>query len=62
MARKPTNENKTKVHMYVDTKVVEYFKAYAEAHEIAYQPLMNKVLREYYESLPPEQQLLNPMK
>lgn len=62
MARAKTNENKTRVNLYVDTNVLEYFKHIAETNEQAYQPLMNKVLRDYWESLPPEAKFINQAK
>lgn len=55
MARQPTNDNKERVCLYIDKDVVAYFKHIAERDERAYQPLMNKVLREYYDALPDKQ-------
>lgn len=59
MGRAKTNEDKERVCLYVDKRVVEYFRHIAETNEQAYQPLMNKVLRDYYEALPDAAKLIN---
>jgi len=50
---------KVRVNLHLEEGVVAHFKHVAELEERPYQPLINKVLREYIESLPPEQRYHN---
>jgi uncharacterized protein (DUF4415 family) len=59
MSRERKNDDKTRVSLYVDTKVVDCLKHIAGQSEAPYQPLMNKILRDWYEALPPEQKYHN---
>lgn len=58
MARAKTNENRERVCLYVDKEVVAYFKHLAGVNEGPYQPLMNKILREWYDALPDDKKLI----
>lgn len=52
-------DDKERITIWLDKKVIAHFKHIAEQEERPYQPLMNKVLRDYLESLPIEQQYHN---
>jgi uncharacterized protein (DUF4415 family) len=58
MGRAKTNHDKERVCLYVDKEVVALFKHVAEIEERPYQPLMNKVLRDYYDALPDDKKLI----
>lgn len=58
MGRKAVNENRERVCLYVDKEVVAYFKHIADIREGPYQPLMNKVLKDWYDDLPGEAKLI----
>lgn len=58
MARQKTNENRERVCLYVDKEVVTLVKHLAEMEERPYQPLMNKILREWYDALPDDKKLI----
>lgn len=58
MARTPKLEQKERLTIWVDKRVVAYFKHIAELEERPYQPLMNKVLVDYYDALPDEAKLI----
>lgn len=59
MGRPTTNENRERVCLYLDKDIVAHFKHLASTEERPYQPLMNKVLRDYLDALPIEQRYHN---
>lgn len=46
---KPKDLKKTRITIRLDADVVQYFQMLAEEQERPYQPLMNKVLRNFVE-------------
>jgi uncharacterized protein (DUF4415 family) len=50
---------KERCNLHLDADVLAHFKHVGATEERPYQPLINKVLRDYIESLPPEQRYHN---
>jgi uncharacterized protein (DUF4415 family) len=59
MANQPKLKERGRVNLHLDQDIIDHFKHVGATEERPYQPLINKVLRDYIESLPPEQRYHN---
>lgn len=58
MGRQRVNDDRERVSLYVDKKVVDLVKHIAGIEERPYQPLMNKILTDWYDALPDDKKLI----